>query len=798
MRRRALKVVTSPQPEGSPMLDLANAKAAPARVAPPLRLAGPQVVPQAISLAILGNFPPRRCGIATFTSDLYLALIMAEPRTKAAIYAMDDGRGHDFPPEVAMAVPAGDPAAYAEAAARINASNADVVSIQHEFGIFGGPAGSHLLVFLEKLRKPVVTTLHTVLSAPNADQRRVMQRLIARSHRLVVMSERGRRILMDTYDTPSRKIAVAPHGAPDRPFTESAPHKAALGLAQRDVLLTFGLLSPGKGLDVMIRALPRVVEARPNALYVILGATHPNIVAEEGEAYREGLVRLAEELGVADNVLFLNAYVDTDMLLGYLSACDVYVTPYLNEAQATSGTLAYAVALGKPVVSTPYWHAAELLADERGVLTPFGDSDALGREIVALLTDDRRRDEIRANAYAAGRATTWSRSADAYLQLFALARAEDRRMPALSAAARALPRPRLDAVVRMSDSTGILQHGVFCVPDRNHGYCTDDNARALMLMAEARSAGVEADRALMQAGAYAAFIQHAWNEDRGCFRNFMSFDRRWLEDRGSGDSFGRALLSLAVVAKGGLGEDYARWASVLFERALPHAAKLTPLRSRAFVALACAAYLEAHPNHPGARDALSANAAHLAAQLEIEQRTTWVWFEPTLGYDNARLPEALLRAGRALGASRFSEAGSAALSWLCEIHTGAGGVFRPVGSESFGKPYADASPFDQQPLEALAAIDACGAAYAVDGDTRWLAEAQRALDWFLGENDLAVPLADPKTGDCYDGLGRAGPNLNRGAESVLAFQQALIAMQSLARSAKREPTRESAKDILAR
>jgi len=773
------------------MLDLANAKAA--RNAAPLRLAPPQVAshapPQAISLAILGNFPPRRCGIATFTSDLFTALTSAEPRMKAAIYAMDDGRGHAYPPDVAMAVPADDPAAYAEAAARINASSVDVVSIQHEFGIFGGPAGAHLLIFLEKLRKPVVTTLHTVLSAPNPDQRRVMQRLIARSHRLVVMSERGRRILMDVYDVPSRKIAVAPHGAPDRPFTESTAHKAALGLSQRDVLLTFGLLSPGKGIDVMIRALPRVVAARPNALYVILGATHPNIVAENGEAYREGLATLAAELGVADNVLFLNAYVDTDMLLGYLSACDVYVTPYLNEAQATSGTLAYAVALGKPVVSTPYWHAAELLADDRGVLTPFGDSDALAREIVNLLTDDRRRDEIRANAYAAGRATTWSRSADSYLQLFALARAEDRRTP--PPAPRVLPRPRLDAVFRMSDSTGILQHGVYCVPDRRHGYCTDDNARALMLMAQARAAGADADRALERASHYAAFIQHAWNDDDGCFRNFMSFDRRWLEERGSCDSFGRALLSLAIAAQGELGEDYAQWASALFERALPHAAQLTPLRTRAFVALACAAYLETRAGHGLARETLAANAAHIAAQLAESRREGWVWFEPTLGYDNARLPEALLRAAKVLDAPALGEAGIAALHWLCAKHTGAGGVFRAVGSESFGKPYADPSPFDQQPLEALAAVEVCAAAYALDGDARWIGEAHRAFDWFLGENDLAQPLADPKTGDCYDGLGRGGPNLNRGAESVLAFQQALFSMHTLVRAAKREPAKET-------
>lgn len=761
------------------MLDLADV------TKPSAPKAGAIVKP--LNVVMLGNFPPRRCGIATFTSDLYFALKQAEPRMAGSVFAMNDSAArYIYPSAVDFSLNAEDVSVYAEAAARINASDADVVNIQHEFGIFGGPAGSHLLVFLERVKKPVVTTLHTVLAAPNADQRRVMMKLIARSAKIVVMTEKGRRILLDTYGAPARKIALIPHGAPDRPFADSGSHKAALGLAGREVLLTFGLLSPNKGIDCMIRALPQIVKARPNALYVVLGATHPHILAQNGEAYREGLIVLARELGVADNLLFLNAYVDTDMLIGYLEACDLYVTPYLNEAQITSGTLAYAVALGKPVISTPYWHAQELLANERGVLVPFNSSDAFAMAAIDLLTDCDRRDEIRSNAYAAGRDTIWSRAADRYLQLFGIARAEARRATtAPTPGMRALPKPKLDAVSRLSDGCGILQHSIFSVPDRRHGYCLDDNARALMLMAQMRAGGFEAD--LRHVPAYAAFVQHAWNDDRKTFRNFMSFERGWLEDEGSTDSFGRAMQALGVVSDGALGPELARWAEALFETALPHTHRLFAVRSKAFLILGLVNFLRSRPHH-AAGEALLGDLAHdLNASFERATRSDWRWFESRLGYDNARLPEALLRAGSHLDNQGLISTGLETLAWLNTVHGAPDGVFRPVGSDTFGGlDFAPPAQFDQQPLEAVAVIDACAAAYAVDPAARWVAEAQRALDWYLGENDLSQPIADAKSGDCYDGLRRNGPNFNQGAESVLAFQSALVSIHGLARMLKRE------------
>lgn len=732
-------------------------------------------------VALIGNFPPRLCGIATFTRDLHDAFRgrgMTGP-----VIAMDDCGAPYAYPEGVNGLRADDLAAYAAAARDINAARPDIVCVQHEFGIFGGESGAHLLALLDRVQAPVVTTLHTVLSEPNAAQRAVMDRLSRRSARLVVMSERGKRILSETYGVPARKIALIPHGAPQAPPLTSNEAKERFGWQGRDVLLTFGLLSANKGVEHMIRAMPAIAAARPNALYVVLGATHPHVVAREGEAYRERLKLLAAELGVAQHIAFVDRFVDQDLLMQALTACDVYVTPYLHAAQITSGTLAYALALGKAVVSTPYWHAEEALSDGRGVLTPFADSAALSEAVLGLLTDEVRLAEIRARAGIYGRQALWPRCAERYEAVFQAVRAEARK-PIAPKPARLLPKPKLDAVFRMSDACGILQHGVYLVPDRRHGYCTDDNARALLLMAQMPNEPGACDRAI----AYASFLQHAWNPECGAFRNFMSYDRRWLEEEGSPDSFGRAMQALGVVASGALEPEMARWAKALFETALPAAAKLPAPRSRAFTMLGLARLLEAEPGHARARDVLSAFGSQLCALYERHARTDWRWFEPRLSYDNARLPEALLRAAMTLQNDEMKRVGVEALAWLCSVQTGEDGCFRAVGSETFSLPnHAPPAQFDQQPLEALATIEASAAAFAASSEARWVSEAQRAMDWFLGENDLGVALGDARSGGCYDGLARTGPNYNQGAESVLAFQAALAAMHALIYVARREP-----------
>ena len=734
----------------------------------------------ACHIVLLGNFPPRRCGIATFTHDVFRALQAAYPEAVIEAVAMTDpGVVHDYPPEVAFDVRQNERADYAAAARRINALNPDVVCVQHEYGIFGGDAGDYLLDLLDAVDCPVVTTLHTVLTAPDLHQRRVLLRLAQRSSRLIVMAQKGREILRATYGVADGKIAVIPHGAPDRPLIESAIAKPRFGLEGRSVLLTFGLLSPNKGLEAVIRALPAIAAAHRDVLYLILGSTHPHLVAREGEAYRDSLKALAAELGVADHVRFVETYVGDEDLFDYLAACDVYVTPYLNEAQITSGTLTYAVALGRPVVSTPYWHAKELLSDDRGVLVPFGDSPAIAEACIGLLGDPVRRSRISANAYAAGRGMLWSSLAQAYMALF-----EDASRGALvnlrSPPRRELPEPSLAGVGRLTDDCGIIQHTVLGVPDRLHGYCLDDNARALMLLHRLGGAGFASAHVDGLATTYCAFVQHAWNDGEGTFRNFMGYDRAWREESGSDDSFGRGFWAACSTAAHAARNDLKVWGSGLADRILPHAETKRSLRTQAFIMLGLCELLTAHPGHSRARAALGEFADAFEGRLAERADARWVWFEDVLSYDNARLTEALILAGRALGRPAAVASGLRALDWLCDMQTAPDGHFRPIGTGSFGV-YRDApEAFDQQPLEASAAVDACAAAYEVTGDRRWLGEARRAYDWYFGVNDLGLRLAQPEAGLCYDGLTPHSVNLNQGAESVLAFQWATCAIHRLA------------------
>ena len=736
-------------------------------------------------VAMIGNYPPRRCGIATFTADVREALVAARADLKCDVVAMRDaGDDHAYPAEVTFTVRQDVRSDYLEAARRIEASGAEVLCVQHEFGIFGGSAGEHLLTLLDHTALPVVSVLHTILSEPNKDQRRVFDRLVARSERVIVMAERGRRMLQETWGVPPEKILLIPHGAPDEPLTDTAPHKAALGYEGRDLLFTFGLLSPNKGIETAIRAMPAIVAARPSALYLVLGATHPHLVAREGERYRDSLKALAEELGVGGNVAFLDSYTDTPKLLEHLRAADVYVTPYLNEAQITSGTLSYAAALGKPVVSTPYWHAQELLADGGGVLTPFGDSAAMAGAVLGLLCSPDRLDAMRRRIHAHTRGTVWSMLAQGYLDAFAVVRGG--RVVDLAArrgfVRRPQPEPSLAGLRRMTDACGLLQHSLWGLPDRNHGYCVDDNARALILMHRLPGAPDEARRSL--ATTYAAFVQHAWSEADQGFRNFMGYDRSWLESRGSEDSNARAFWSVAVTAASAAAPDHRRWAQALLPRLLPAMNRLSAPRADAFVAIGLAEVAAAGLASQAMREMLRLKAERLAALLDARAEAGEPWFEPYLSYDNARLPEALIRAGAALGDLRLTLLGYESLLWLCRKQTAHSGCFRPVPTEDFGRPLEAGGLFDQQPLEAWATVDACHAALETGGDEVFRLEAERAFDWYFGRNDLGVSLLDAGEGECFDGLTWAGANQNQGAESVLAFQLATCTFAALTRGGR--------------
>ena len=738
--------------------------------------------PGTTHLALIGNFLPRKCGIATYTTHTYAALKQRYPDITVDVYAMDDLPGsYAYPPEVTRTIAQDHRLAYLETARAIEASGAQALWLQHEYGIFGGSAGEMILALVDRVSVPLIVTLHTVLEQPNPDERRVLEALLRRAARVVVMAERGRDILRRVYRADPGKLVMIPHGTPDRPLVDPDAIKPRFGWQGRKTVLTFGLVGPGKGIETLIAALPAIVAAEPSTLYVLVGATHPNLVAHEGEAYRDRLKAQAAELGVENNIAFVNRFVEQEELLDYLQAADLYVTPYVNPAQITSGTLAYAVAVGKAVVSTPYVYATEILADGRGRLVPFGDSMALAEAVTSLLDDDAERRRLSERAYAYGRSTTWPRLAEvAMAEIDAIVAARPRRLTRPTVPLVPL-KPDLAAVERMSDATGILQHSIYSVPDRHHGYCIDDNARALILVTQIEDLDDETRDQLTTV--YASFIQYAWNPEAGRFRNFMRYDRNWCEEAGSEDSNGRTLWALGVTARDAQLVKHRDWAGSMFDEVADMAFGLGSPRAQAFAILGAAAMLDAHPEHAKARALLIRFGGELMVLLERTRRPEWSWFEIVLAYDNARLPGALIRAGEVLGRDDMIARGIETLDWIVERQTSPEGRFRAVGTESFGRPYAEPGAFDQQPLEAQATIDACAAAFAVTHDRRWVAEAERAYRWFLGSNDLDLPLASPQDGGCFDGLMPHGLNRNQGAESILALQMASCAISALSKEA---------------
>jgi glycosyltransferase involved in cell wall biosynthesis len=716
-----------------------------------------------------------------------LAVAGSRPGTEATIVAMTDrGQSYAYPSTVRLQIQDEKLDDYIRAADELNAAQVHAVSLQHEFGIFGGEAGVHVLTLLSRLKMPIISTLHTVLSRPSPMQRHVLDEIIALSSKVIVMAEKGRELLRSTYAVPAEKIEVIPHGIPDVPYADSAAAKSRLGFSGKSTILTFGLLSKNKGIEVMIDAMPEILGRKPDAVYVVLGATHPNLVRDEGEAYRDSLVARVRQRGVEKQVVFMDRFVDKPTLLDFISMCDVYVTPYLNESQMTSGTLAYSFGMGKVVVSTPYWHAQELLGDGRGVLVPFNDVAAIGAEIAGLLTDDLRRERMRKRAYASSRSMTWERTASSYSALFDFVRrGDDAVVNAVRSEIKPLvtnppPPVSLDHFELMCDDTGLIQHAIHSVPDRVHGYCVDDNARAL-LVASALHAPGEQPMSEALCVRFAAFVQHAWNGDRKRFRNFMSFDRRWLEEIGSEDSHGRALWALGECARSDPNLARRRWAIELFLEALPAADAFVSPRAWAFTLLGLAAYLASASTSPFVTNLRRRLADRLVSSLGSVETPDWIWFEKGLAYENARMPQALIVTGIAINNPVCVAAGLRSLRWLMTLQTTPAGCFRPVGSQSFGEEMRAPRPFDQQPLEATATISACRAAWRADPDPKWRADALRAFSWFLGRNDLSIPLVDVDTGSCSDGLHPDRVNENRGAESVVSWLLALIEIRELYR-----------------
>lgn len=744
-------------------------------------------------IALLGNHLPRHCGIATFTTHLAEALSDTYPDVDALVLAMNDGAArYAYPPRVRFEIEERDSASYRRAADFLNVNLVDLVCVQHEYGIFGGKAGSHVLRLLRELRMPIVTTLHTILGKPDPLHQRVLEELAALSSRVVVMSEHGAQLLGEVYAVPADKIDLIPHGIPPRAVSPGS--KDRLGVDKQSVLLTFGLLSPDKGIEYVIDALPAILAQVPDCVYIVLGATHPHVKARDGESYRVMLEQRARRLGVDGQLIFHNRFVSQDELTEFLAAADIYITPYLQPEQITSGTLAYAVGSGKATISTPYRYAQELLADDRGVLVPWRNAPAIAEAVVDLLQSPAKRRAMSARALAHGERMTWPAVARGYMASFIQATHEhaDRRRASFRAQTlaerpAALPEVNLAHLRLMTDDTGMLQHAAFSVPRYEEGYCIDDNARALLLMTRLEESGAD-DPAVVRAlaGRYLAFTGYAFNHRIGRFRNFLSFSRVWLEEYGSEDSHGRAVWALGAVVGRATQPGQRGLASDLFHASLPAVMNFTSPRAWAFALLGIDEYLRAFQGDRNVEATGRALADRLFELLRQVSRPDWPWFEERVTYSNAHLPQALMASGAWMGRPDLVTAGARALEWLMALQTVSHGCFAPIGSNGFYQRAETPAAFDQQPVEAYGMVSACLDAHRVDGDPRWLAHADTAFSWFLGQNQLETPLYDPSTGGCRDGLHIDRPNENQGAESTLSFLLSLVELRAADRPLRAE------------
>jgi len=746
-------------------------------------------------IAILGNYLPRKCGIATFTTDLCDA-IQAEFSSVEllALPVNDTEEGYRYPERVRFELSEGSLASYRQAADFLNFSNIDLVCVQHEYGIFGGPAGAHVLELLRNLQMPFVTTLHTVLREPNPDQRAVMQEIVTLSDRMIVMSLHSSQILQEVFHVPAEKIDLIPHGIPDLPFIDPNFYKDKFGTEGKEVLLTFGLLSPNKGVENVIRALPAILSRHENVVYMVSGITHPHVLRREGEKYRDSLRQLAKDLGVEASVIFRNRFVTPQEMVELIGAADIYITPYKHKEQVVSGTLAYALSAGKAVISTPYLHAIELLDEERGVLVPFDDPGAIAERTIELLDNGTARHAMRKRAYLYARDMVWKRVAQKYMNSFERIYDERLQTPRATFSARntskhlnSLPSLKLDHLHRMTDQTGIVEHAVFAIPNYPEGYTTDDNARALIVAVLLEDIAASAETACLNdlASRYLSFLWLAFDPTTKRFRNCLSYERQWQEPEGSEDSHGRALWGLGTVLGRSKDSGCKGAAGRMFELALPACLEFRSPRACAFALLGLQEYLDSFAGDRAALTAADKLANRLLNSYHSVRSENWKWFEDGLAYSNARLPQALIRAGMRSANEEMVAAGLEALDWLVTIQRcETNGHFVPIGSHGFYSKKTERARFDQQPIEACAVVSACLQAYRATGLTRWCKDAWSAFNWFLGENDLQIALYDPSTGGCRDGLHPDRANENQGAESTLSFLMALLEMRELDHSGR--------------
>lgn len=731
-------------------------------------------------VAFLSSFPPRKCGIANFTSDLIKNLTLASKgHIEPLVVALRTDNELRYSDPVKFEIRQNVKSDYICAADYVNFSNVDLVSVQHEFGLFGGPGGSFLGLLLKKLNAPVITTLHTVLDNPETPYRRAMEQVCSESYRVVTMNERGVKMLGDIYGLATNNVELVPHGIPDLPFVDSSYYKHKFGMEGRRTILTFGLLNRNKGIENMLRAMPEIVKTDPSVLYIILGMTHPIVLKSEGESYRLKLQRIVNELGLQENVVFHNRFVKEEELHNFLCAADIYVTPYLFREQLTSGTLSFAVGTGKAVVSTPYWAAEELLAEGRGILVPFADPDKLAHAVNQIIEDSSLFYSLRRRAYDYGRSRTWPKIGQKYWKLF-----NEKKMPISLRTETApasvtelvssieVPEPSLEHLKELTDDTGLFQHAKFTVPDRYHGYTTDDNTRALIAMAR-YYAQYHQPEAFELFNKYLSFVLYAQEAD-GRVRNFMNFDRTWMKDEPVNDALGRFLWALGAVIAQPPSPVYISIVKEPFDLSVGLVEQQYP-RGMAYSILGMNDYLKQFPGASEIKRQMEVAADQLASQFRENSHTDWKWFEDILTYDNAVLPHSLFVAAMVLGKDSYQEIARESCEFLLQ-NIFSREHFSFIGCNGWYERGARKAQFDQQPIEACSCVLMLRSAYNATGNERYLTLQRKAFDWFLGENDLQVPLYDFPTKGCCDGLMQGGVNVNQGAESMVSFLLGLLSM----------------------
>jgi glycosyltransferase involved in cell wall biosynthesis len=721
-----------------------------------------------MKIAYIGTYPPRQCGIGTYTRNKFTAIIGNGAHEGMVIAINDNENSYDYPEEVQYTIRQDQQDDYVDAAKFINRSGADICVLEHEFGIFGGQNGVFILSLLYRLKIPIVAVYHTVLKSPSYNQKVILTDISRLAAKTVVMSHKAVEFLTSIYDISPEKIEMIEHGVPDLRFDQEQSKKD-FNLENKKLLLTFGLIGRNKGIETVIKALPGVVAKHPEVVFIVLGKTHPAVLRHSGEEYRLSLVQMIEELQLEKHVLFMNEFVNEEELFKYLSAADIYVTPYLNEAQITSGTLSYAVGAGCAVISTPYWHAAELLAEDRGRLFDFNDHEQLSSIFMDLLDHPETRIALRKNALAFGRQITWPNIGERYI---ALAQTILQKQKKLAVKKEMTPGPvilppfALDHIRRMTDDTGIIQHANFSIPNLKEGYCLDDNARAL-LMALMAYKQKKHSLAIELLPVYLSYIHYMQNED-GTFRNFMSFNRNFLDTLGSEDSFGRAIWALGYLLGNAPKEAYYQSAKEIFFKAAPNFENLQSVRGIANTIIGISHYLQNNPSHIEMNEQVRDLSSRLVQQYFIHSTAQWKWFEPVLTYDNALIPLSLLHAASVSGDMKIMGIALESMHFLAEI-TFKNDYLSVVGNEEWYSKDGKQSVFAQQPLDVMAMVLMFQKAFQLTKDKTYRNKMHTSFMWFLGENDLRISLYDYETKGCCDGLESYGINQNQGAESTLAY-----------------------------